>query len=646
MAMTAQRRRQGWWETVSGKLSGLLFIAGSLALAACGGGSGMSSTTGSTASTKTGAAMITLTDAPGDFLSYMVNVVSLKLTRADGTVVETLPMTTQVDFAQLVNLSEIISAKQIPEGSYTSASMTLDYANATIVIDNGGGSGGITVPAANIINGNTNAALVAPNSQVTLSLQLPSNQPLVITDGTVANFALDFNLTASNTVAPAGITTSTPASAVTVTVNPVLTASLAPDATKQIHVRGPLVSVGTSSYVINLRPFYDNQDSGDQLTVNVAAATTYTINGTSFTGGAGLTALAALPAGTLTAALGTYDVATKTFTASTVYAGSSVAGSGLDSVEGTVIARSGNVLTVSNGRLHHGDDDMEQYCGTVAVTIAATTLVTEDGQTGTFGPQDVSIGQHLQLFGTLGTDGSGNRTLDASQGSARLMLTSLAGQVVSSAAGSVTIALQSIDGRQASAFDFAGTGATTAQDATAAAYVVAVPSTLALPTLTAGTPIRFFGFPAPFNSAPPDFNAVTLVNYANANARLAVEFPSPGAAAPFAAPLSATNVVMTQATLQSAIQSALIVGFQVINPATLSTGVSFVADTSTTTPTYAILHRTSETVNNYGSFSDLVAALGTDLNGTVTMKGLFAEGPFDSTTGVISAAKLLVLLND
>ena len=635
--MTAQRRRKGWWETLSGRLFGSLLVAGSFALAACGG-SGMSSTPGTTASTKTGTALITLTDAPGDFLSYMVSVVSLKLTRADGTVVETLPMTTQVDFAQLINLSEIISAKQIPEGSYTSASMTVDYASATIVIDNG--AGGITVPAANIINGASNAALVAPNTQVTLSLQLPAGQPLVITDGTVANFALDFNLAASNTVAPTGITASTPASAVTVTVNPVLTASLAPDATKQIHVRGPLVSVGTTSYVINLRPFYDNQDSGDQLTVNVAAATTYSINGTSFTGAAGLTALAALPAGTLTAALGTYDVATKTFTASTVYAGSSVAGSGLDSVEGTVVARSGNVLTLSNGSSHHGDDDMEQYCGTVAVTIAATTSVTEDGQTGTFGPQDVSVGQHAQFFGTLGTDGSGNRTLDASQGSARLMLTNVAGQVVSSTAGSVTIAVQSIDGRQVSDFNFAGTGST------AAAYVVAVPSTLTLPTLTAGTPIRFFGFVAPFGKAPPDFNAVSLVNFANANARLDVEFPPPGVAQPFVAPLSATNVVMTQATLQSAVESALMIGFQVTNPATLSTGVSFVADTSTTTPTYAIMHRTSETVNNYASFSDLIAALGADLNGTVTMRGLFAEGPFDASTGVFSAAKLLVFLND
>ncbi|HLN48901.1 MAG TPA: hypothetical protein VK251_05285, partial [Steroidobacteraceae bacterium] len=49
-----------------------------------------------------GTAVLSLTDAPGDFLSYIVNVASLQLTRSDGTVVQTVPATTQVDFAQLV----------------------------------------------------------------------------------------------------------------------------------------------------------------------------------------------------------------------------------------------------------------------------------------------------------------------------------------------------------------------------------------------------------------------------------------------------------------------------------------------------------------------------------------------------------------
>src|SRR5207248_9727612 len=122
-----------------------------------------------------------------------------------------------------------------------------------------------------------------------------------------------------------------------------------------------------------------------------------------------------------------------------------------------------------------------------------TTAVTEDGQSGSFSAQDVSVGQRLQLFGTFGTDSSGNRTLDASSGSARLMLTPLWGQFISSASGVVTVKLQRLAGIDPSMFNFAGTGSSAANDANASAYQVQVPAALQLPPLNAGSPLPFFG---------------------------------------------------------------------------------------------------------------------------------------------------------
>ena len=243
-----------------------------------------------------GTAMVSLTDQPGDFVSYIVNVDSLTLTRADGTVVQTVPVTTQVDFAQLVNLSEIVSADQIPAGNYVSAALTLDFTHATLVVDTSGGD--VTVPAADILSGTTGQPLTG---QVTLTLSLGSDQQLIITPGTVANLALDFNLLASDTV-------DLTANPITVTVNPTLTASLTPDTTKQIHVRGPLVSVSTSAndYVISVRPFDDQSNTTGQVTIGTTDSTTYLINGTSYTGSAGLTQLATLAAGTLTSTYGTF----------------------------------------------------------------------------------------------------------------------------------------------------------------------------------------------------------------------------------------------------------------------------------------------------------------------------------------------------
>ncbi|HEV2228345.1 MAG TPA: DUF4382 domain-containing protein [Steroidobacteraceae bacterium] len=661
-------------------------LSGALLVNACGGGAPMSMNP--PPGSNTGTAMVTLTDMPGDFLSYMVNIVSLKLTRADGTTVETVPATTSVDFAQLVNLSEVISARQVPAGSYSGVAMTLDYSSATIVIDNG--AGGITVPAANIINGGSSAALVSPNNQMTVTLQLPSGSPLVITDGTVSHLALDFNLSASNTVAPSAITSTTAASAVTVTVNPMLVASLTPDATKPIRVRGPLVSVtntsSQTSYTVKVFPFFTDSDDGmGQVVVYTTATTAFTLNGTSSTGTAGLSALAALPTGTMTLALGTFDTTTRTFTAAQVFAGTSVPGAGLDSVEGTVVARSGDVLTVrhaffepeAGGGVQGGvvtsaaaggnDTSMSNntmggttgggamgtnmvandfgFFGEVMVTVASTTTVSEDGQSGTFGPQDISVGQHVQAFGKAGTDASGNRTLDASAGSVRLMVTRAWGQYTSATGGVVTMNLQALDGLPPSAFNFAGTG-TSGNDAAASAYTVSVPAALSLPALSAGFPIAFDGFVTPFGNAPPDFAAVTLVDFSTANAHLHLAWMEPGPTAPFVSPLSATNVMMTQATVQSAAQHVIFIGPVMEDPGSVSAGLSFVPSTAASNMIFAIGHRMSWQFQVYTSFSDFITALTGDLNGTTQLLGVDAQGPYDFSTGVQSVSFMAVVLSD
>src|SRR5258706_3592779 len=93
---------------------------------------------------------ISLTDTAGDFLSYTVDVTSLTLTKADGTVVQALPLRTRVDFARLVDLTEFVTAVTIPSGNYVSATLNLDYANADIQVDDGTGVPVPPVPPANI----------------------------------------------------------------------------------------------------------------------------------------------------------------------------------------------------------------------------------------------------------------------------------------------------------------------------------------------------------------------------------------------------------------------------------------------------------------------------------------------------------------
>ena len=625
-----------------------LWLAAVWVLAACGGsGGGMSTMSSSAPSQSTaqacsncGMAVVSMTDAPGDFISYMVNVVSLQLERADGTVVETVPVTTQVDFAQLVNLSEIISADQIPAGDYVSAAMTIDFGSATIVVDNG--TTGVTIAASNVINGATSTPLAAPNpTQMTLTLDLSRNH-FVVTQHAIANLALDFNLAASNTIAPSDT------NPMTVTVNPVLTASLVPDATKQIRVRGPLVSVdaGAGSFIINVRPFFNSSGTAGQFTVNTGAATTFSINNVSSTGSAGLTQLAAAAAGTMIVAYGAWDKTSQTFTASSVLAGSSVAGMMHDSVEGTVLSRTGNTLTVADGVIFpietDGDADDMRWSRQVAVTVGTGTMVTEDGQMGAFTIQDISVGQHLQLSGKLGQDSSGNPTLDATAGSARLMETTLSGTVTALAANLVTVNLQSLDGQMPALFNFAGTGTTIAS---ATAYSVGVPTALSTSSLSVGAPVRFAGFVAPFGQAPPDFNASTLLSFAQTRALLDLKWSPSGSTAPFAT-LTSTELSITQAMLQTTSEHLIRIAFEAFDPTTLSTGLELIPDPAAASLWLAIVHIKTQTSENFSAFADFTAALKTDLNGTSAVLQIGADGPYDSTSGTMSVDQMVVVIDD
>jgi hypothetical protein len=601
-------------------------------------GSAGSGTSAQSCSTGCGGAMISLSDAAGDFDSYIVNVVSLQLTRSDGTVVQTLPVSTQVNFAQLVNLSEIVSTAQIPAGRYVSASITLDFSGATIVVDNG--SSGVTIAAGNIIDGATSMPLAAPNStQMTLTLSLAADNELVVTPNSVANLALDFNLLASNTVAPSA------SAPTTVTVNPVLTASLVPDTTKQLRVRGPLASVSTtgSSYSISVRPFFNDSGTSGQLTVNTTTSTTYSINGTSYTGAAGLAQLATAAAGTLTVAYGSWSTSTQSFTATSVLAGSSVAGNTMDSIEGTVVARVGDTLTLDNGVLSRPTWNWVNFMPQVTATVGTATTVTELGVSGSFAIQDISVGQHVQLLGSFSTNSAGSGTLDATSGSAQLDPTDVIGTVTGSAANLVTLNLQSLDGRAPSAFNFAGTGST--QDATATAYTVNVPSALsAAATLSTGLPARFTGFVSPFGSAPPDFVAEALVSYAQTAGVLDVRWAMPGPTAPFAT-LTGTELLISQTTLNSSAQDYLRIASVVLNPATVSTGLQIVPDASATNPQFAIAHLQARSINGFSTFADFVTALTSDLNGSNTMLQILAYGPYNATTGVLQGEQMIVVLD-
>jgi hypothetical protein len=597
-----------------------------------------------------GSMVMTVTDAAGDFLSYQVNLVSLQLQKADGSTVETLPATTAVDFVQLINLSEILSVRQIPPGDYVAAQVTVDFTNASIMVDDGTGTGVAVKPV-----DSTGAAL----GQLQLMVQLDAKNHLQISAAKTSRIAFDFNLLASNMV---------DLTAKTVTVSPVLVAGVVPVDNKQVRVRGEIASVDTANnaYTVQVDPFHDhNDDKQSAFVVHTTATTTFEINGTPFVGAAGLAQLATLASDTLSVAFGSVDLANQAFTATDVLAGTSVEGGGFGHILGTVIARTGNTLTVraahmqdhDNGDNHDGADNF--MAGNSTVTIAAATAVTAQGQTSATPAHtiaEISVGSLIDAFGTASKDGSGKVTFDASAGRVRLDLTQVQGVLNAVGGNQITIKLNSIGRLPSSLFNFSGTAAAGGALSDPTQYVLGT-GKLALSPFTVGGSLLGIGFVAPFGGAPPDFIAITLANGSQGDvddndddndnsgkgAQMDIDWGKSGTTAPFKT-LNATHLDLDVSNSSIGSHHRIQVDPQDIDITALASDPSIVAAGGMTE--FAITGQHGRATDNFSSFADFEAALAMDLNGMTTALRLTADGQYDAAGNTFTARRITILLSN
>ena len=607
-------------------------------------------TPASCTSSTCGSMVMTVTDAAGDFLSYQVSLVSLQLQKADGSMVETLPATTAVDFVQLINLSEILSVRQIPPGDYVAAQVTVDFTNASIMVDDGTGTGVAVKPV-----DSTGAVL----GQLQLMVQLDAKNHLQINAAKASRIAFDFNLLASNMV---------DLTAKTVTVSPVLVAGVVPMDNKQVRVRGEIASVDTAdnAYTVQVDPFHDhNDDKQSAFVVHTTDTTTFEINGTPFVGAAGLAQLATLASDTLSVAFGSVDLTTQTFTATDVLAGTSVEGGGFDHILGTVIARTGNTLTVhaahmqdhDNGDNHDGADNF--MAGNSTVTIAAATAVTAQGQASAAPAHtiaEISVGSLIDAFGTASKDGSGKVTFDAGAGRVRLDLTQVQGSLNAVGSNQITIKLNSIGRLPSSLFNFSGTAAAGGALSDPTHYVLGT-GNLSLSPFTVGGSLLGIGFVAPFGGAPPDFNAITLANGSQGDvddndddndnsgkgAQMDIDWGKSGTTAPFKT-LDATHLDLDVSNSSIGSHHRIQVDPQDIDITALAGDPSIVAAGGMTE--FAITGQHGRATDNFSSFADFESALAMDLNGMTTALRLTADGQYDAASNTFTARRITILLSN
>ena len=284
---------------------------------------------------------------------------------------------------------------------------------------------------------------------------------------------MSFNLAASNLIN---------LSNGTVTITPLISASMQPIDAKQVRLNGPLLSANNSFLTTGVTPFDSATAALGSLSIEPSDTTTYEINGFVSTGAAGQTQIAALPSNTVTTVFGTltasnscehhrYDTTTPTtpattttpvttptssttstvtFTASQVLVDGSVQGVGLARVSGTVAARSGNTLGIEEATLIQNGSTETLVPGTTIVNVGPSTLITFFGQgvEEAISAQQISVGSVIEAFGTASNTSTGQVLLDASAGRVRLDLTTASGLVTVQGSNSLTLDLTALGGRR------------------------------------------------------------------------------------------------------------------------------------------------------------------------------------------------------
>jgi len=618
-----------------------------------------------------GTPVVTLTAQRGHFLSYIVTIDEIQMTRQDGTVIQLPTVSQRVDLANLGNYAHLLEAPAVGVGTYVSATFFIDYTGAYITVDAGGTAGLGTLTDAN--TGTT-------PSVDTITVKFDPNNPLVIGDQTSSLVNFNIDLDASNTINYAAATLPVP-----IEVHPFFTVSAAPVYTQPTLARGLFVFADTKNgtFVLNSRPLHDvlNNPFG-AVTVQPSATTYYNINGVAYVGADGLAALQKLQAQTdqlQIAAVGTgpgsgspwtkLSGITPAFAATQVYAGSSLESTIQDHIVGWVTGiTSGNTvssstitpgsttgimtLTVQNAALVDRLGDYG-YQNTTPVLVAAPTIVSIDGVLPSTPPSlsSISVGQLIDVSGFVAIDQSNNPTaLDATGGQVRLQPTSIWGTAASGTTNSVTLnPLVWIQDLEPNHTNFAGTGTSSATDASTTNYVVNTATTTGGATDesgAAGQLLNIVGLANTFGQGPPYFNATTVTPATSMPQRLILEYTEPnGSAQPFST-IAAGGLYVNLA-------DTTLTGVHVVEVGPQTTDVTKQAAQylqiipSTAAPVSANHFTIGNTANGQDVYSDPTAFASDVQHYTQTVGGvqkIVADGRYDAAAGTFTATNIEVVI--
>jgi Domain of unknown function (DUF4382) len=232
----------------------LLLLAPLTLLAACGGAGSQSSNSGGTQDQQ-GSVFVTGEDAPlSSVVGFNVTIDKITLNNSTSTVTA-LSTATAVDFGRLMGLRSLLAFNTIPQGTYTSATITFENSNPA--------------PLISYVDMSTNPPsvqeLTGSFNQATVTVPFPSGAPLVVSSNGLVGLHMDFDVRDSLVVNNSNQFTGA--------INPTITiqAVSASDEVGQItEFTGNVVSIDTNANTFLMQGPY-----GFQETIDVNQSTQY-----------------------------------------------------------------------------------------------------------------------------------------------------------------------------------------------------------------------------------------------------------------------------------------------------------------------------------------------------------------------------------
>jgi hypothetical protein len=238
----------------------------------------------------------------------------------------------------------------------------------------------------------------------------------------------------------------------------------------------------------------------------------------------------------------------------------------------------------------------------------------------------------VQAFGTASSSDF-DPTLDATAGRVRLHRTELTGLVVSAVTGELVLDLFSIAGRNPEFFDFDRTGTSLITEADPRNYQVDT-GTFDVRDFGDGDGAAAAGFVAPFGSAPPDFEATTIVDFEELRALLGIGWGFNGTDAPFLL-MGRNGWVVDVTNVDLGQRRRLEIGPRVFDIRRDLPEPITIEPVAEGRAVYSVTRGLR--VELYGNFEDFNARVNSLLNGGWRMRALTARGAYDVPTVTLEA---------